>query len=191
MATATKKKGTGKKSGAKKTTKAKVEKAASTRPRHDREALMPQVVELRDEGELGWEKIASELGIDPGLARLLYMTAKVKPKDRIKGDDETIAEGIVEARDELKQSWGLIAARARLPESRVRRIYQETTGNSHQQGYKVVQERTAAKREAAGETKKASAKKSSAEKSSTAKAKKAAVTKNRKKKGGSGNPSKG
>ncbi len=178
MATKTKKKSSTKK-------KAVAKKAAATtessRTRHDREALMPQVVELRDSG-LGWEKIASELGIDPGLARLLWMTATVKPKDRIKGDEDEVAAGIVEARDEDKNSWGLIAARARLPESKVRKIYEETTGESHQQGYKVVQERTAAKATAKGEGKKGKA-------SSSNKAKKAAVSKNRKAKTGSSNPS--
>lgn len=177
-----------KKTTAKKTITKKAAPEKATRARHDREALMPQVVELRDEGELGWEELASQLGIDPGLARLLYMTAKVKPKDRIKGDEDEVAAGIVEARDELQQAWGLIAARARLPESKVRRIYKETTGNSDQQGYKVVQERAAAK--AATKSPKKAAK-SKAEKTATNKAKKKAVTKNRKSKTGSGNPSKG
>lgn len=168
----------------------KVAKAAAetTRARHDREALMPEIVELRDAGH-GWEKIAKDVGVDPGLARLLYMTAKVKPKDRIKGDDETVAAGIVAARQEDHNSWGLIAARTRLPESKVRGIYRETTGLSDKEGYAAVQARVAAKPAAAKTTK--SAKAAKVAKTATAKSKKASTNKARKAKTGSANPSKG
>lgn len=139
---------------------AKAIKKANTGIRHDRNKVMKETVRLRDEQNMGWEAIAAKVGCDPGLCRLMYMTAKVKPSEVIKGNPSTVAKAIIKARDEQLQSWGLIAARARLAESRVRRIYAEATGSSDQQGYRVVHERTKAKLAAqkAAKPKKAAAK---------------------------------
>lgn len=89
-----------------------------------------QIVELRNEGGK-WEEIAATVGLSTGKTMLLYMQATVRPKDRIKGKtDEELAAAIVSARDEDQLSWGQIMVRSGLPETRCRKIYEETTGTS-------------------------------------------------------------
>lgn len=130
------KKAGAKKTPAKKAPAAKAEKEPKEEgpsAREVREAryaeLTPQIVEARESGEK-WNEIAERLGIAEGLAMQLFNNDQVKPKDRIKGDEDEVAAGIVSARNDDQQSWGLIAARAGMPESRVRKIYRDTTGDS-------------------------------------------------------------
>ena len=113
-------------------TKNKVEETEpATRIHYTDPEFVEQVLNLRDEQEMKWDEIANELECQQGKAMMAYMVGTIPPKERIKGKtDEEIAEGIVAARDEDLNSWGRIAARAGIAESRVRKIYEETTGTS-------------------------------------------------------------
>lgn len=194
MATATKgksKKVASKKAAVKakkgKTVKKTAKPAAKSggRPRVDRAALAKKVVDLRDNGGLGWAEISAEAGADQGVCRLVYMQAKVPKSEVISGSDKEVAKAIVQGRDKLNQSWGYLAARSRLPQSKVQKIYTEATGNDWRQGYAAVQARVA---DAPAKPKKSTAK-AKAEKTASAKSRRSAVAKSRKAKKGSANPS--
>ena len=89
--------------------------------------FIAKVVPLREEQELKWGDIATELSCTPGKAMQAYMIHTVKPKDRIKGTDEEISSAVVAARDE-GASWGILIARTGLTEGALRNIYTEETG---------------------------------------------------------------
>lgn len=90
-----------------------------------------KVVELRDGQEMKWSEIADELNCTAGKAILAYEIVNMPAKDKIKTKDEDeLAAAIVAARDDDQDSWGRISARAGIPESKVRKIYEDTTGNS-------------------------------------------------------------
>lgn len=92
--------------------------------------LEDRVVELRDAGE-HWAAISEQLGIGQGRAWLLWTISKVPPNQRITGkDDDDLGAKIVKARDDQLLSWGTIAARAGIPESKVRSLYAKTSGVS-------------------------------------------------------------
>lgn len=91
--------------------------------------LTERVLELRSQDKT-WDEIADKLKITPGKAQFLKMCSDVKPKDRIKGTDDEIAAGIVAARNDDEQSWGRIAARAGLPEGKVKKLYESASGKS-------------------------------------------------------------
>jgi hypothetical protein len=180
----TKKKATSKKAPA----PAKAKKDKSGESREERKArLTAALVELiNDEGKT-INSAADALGIDPATANWLYTVASVKPKDRIKGSDEEVAARIVELRDVENTPWHHIAARAGLSISKTKAIYTETTGEDANQGHIAAQRRAAARAEA--EPKKVKAKTGSTKATSKDKAKN--VTKSRKAKKGTANPSKG
>lgn len=87
-----------------------------------------QVGEMRD-NEMSYEDIATELGISKGSVMMGALIAKVTPKERVKfKDDEDLGTQIVDLRDNEQVSWGMIAARAQVPESKVRKLYTDTSG---------------------------------------------------------------
>ncbi len=137
----TTKKTTAKKTAAKKTAPKKTAKKqpvakANTGRRHDRAFLMVEVPKLRA-GGMKWEDIAKQLGCAPGLCRLMFMWATVPANRRIKGSPEAVAKAIVEARKN-DEAWGFIAARAQMPEAKVRAIFRETTGKSDKESFRVM-----------------------------------------------------
>lgn len=164
----------GKKTAAKKTA-AKKTKSAGRKPKHDRKELGKQVDALIKEG-LAWNEIALQLGVDAGTARFAHDVFKVKPKDRITGTDAEIAKAIVAARDDENQAWGKIMARSGLGMGKVKAIYQEASGNSANQGYKVVQRRAALNGDGPAAKKKSG--KTKAKKSTKAKGRKPRKRKN-------------
>lgn len=90
-----------------------------------------QVVDLRDEQEMKWSEVAEALGCQQGKAMMAYLLATIPAKERIKfKDDDDLAEKVVAARDDDNQSWGYIAARAGVAESKIRKLYTEQTGNT-------------------------------------------------------------
>lgn len=94
-------------------------------------SLGQDIMKMRDDQGMKFQEIADDLRITPGKVHFLYACATVKPKDRIKwSDDDDLAAKIVDARDDDELSWGLISARAGVPESRVRKLYTDTTGKS-------------------------------------------------------------
>lgn len=91
------------------------------------EKLQSQVVAAFKEGDK-LSDVATKFHITPGKAALIKMQAEVKPKDRIKADnDKDLAKLIVAARKE-GASWGLIMARSGLGEGRVRSLYKSGSG---------------------------------------------------------------
>lgn len=95
------------------------------------ETLGQDIKTMRDDDGKKFSEISEELGIASGKVLFLYACASVKPKDKIKWKtDDELASGIVSARDDDGLSWGLISARAGVPESRVRKVYTDTTGKS-------------------------------------------------------------
>lgn len=94
-------------------------------------SLRKQVRALREEGT-PWPDIAGKLEISQGKAMLLDLESQIRPEDRISGDpdDTSFGKKIVKARDDQLLSWGQLMARTGLPESRLRKIYEDTTGNS-------------------------------------------------------------
>lgn len=123
---------------------AKVERGTRAEVHERRLATGARVAELREEGA-NWTDICEELSIDGGTARFALQCFQVRPKDRIKGDDESIAAGIVAARDEQLCGWGEIMARSGLGMGTVKRIYTDATGNEANQGHHVAQARAEAK----------------------------------------------
>jgi hypothetical protein len=98
------------------------------------ETLKPlgeKVVKLRNKDQ-EWSEIAESLEISAGKAMLAFEFATVEPKDKIKAKPESadMARAIVRLRDKEELSWGRISARADLPESRCRKIYEDTSGES-------------------------------------------------------------
>lgn len=88
-----------------------------------------KVQKLRDKGSK-WAEISSEVGVSQGKAMLAYMFVTTDDKDRIKfKTDDDLAVKVVKAR-ESGMSWGTIAARAGTPESKVRRMFEVSTGQS-------------------------------------------------------------
>jgi hypothetical protein len=89
------------------------------------------VVELRDEQEMKWGEIATELECTAGKALLAYLIATIKPKDQIKwkDDEDVLSAAIVKARDTDNLSWGFISAATRpyVAESKVRSLYTAAT----------------------------------------------------------------
>lgn len=90
--------------------------------------LGKQVKEIREsEEKKTWAEIAADLEIGTGKVMLAYNYASVRPKDRIK---DITPKQVVELRDKEKLSWGIISARSAVPESRLRKMYEDQTGNS-------------------------------------------------------------
>lgn len=85
-----------------------------------------KIVQLRNDGAK-WGEIAASLGLPGGKALLYYEIASVNPKQRIKN---AAPADVVRLRDEQGLSWGRIVALTMIPESRLRSIYEEATGNS-------------------------------------------------------------
>lgn len=133
MATATKtKKAPAKKAAAKKApdTKKETKNRAIRMPERDLD-LAKQVAELRNsDPQPKWSEVAEQLGISQGKAMFLYEVSKVRPKDRIKWEDEDdLAAKVVEARNE-GLSWGIIMARTGLGEGVVRKAFERGGGGS-------------------------------------------------------------
>lgn len=93
------------------------------------EEFKAQVVALKDDEELTWAAIAEQLECGQGKAILAYMRATVQPGERVKWSSEAdLATKVVSMRDEDSLSWGVIGVRLGVSESRVRKIYSDTTG---------------------------------------------------------------
>ncbi len=94
----------------------------------DKELQKQVVSKLKGGAKLA--EVASELKITPGKAAFLRMCAEVKSADRITADDDkALAKKVATARKE-GNSWGRIAARAGIPEGKVKRMYEQATGKS-------------------------------------------------------------
>jgi hypothetical protein len=101
---------------------------ADERAARDKE-MGETIVERRNEGEK-YAPIAADLGITVGKAIFLYECATVEPKNKITfRTEEDLGKKIVAARDK-GLSWGRIAAYSGVPEGRVRKVWEETTGQS-------------------------------------------------------------
>jgi hypothetical protein len=81
------------------------------------------VVKLRGNEGLKWDEIATRLNLAPGKAMYAYMVGTATPMKTVN------PAAIVKAR-EAGESWGIISARASLPEGRVRKMFEEATGKS-------------------------------------------------------------
>lgn len=104
----------------------------------DLSELGEKVQPLKDDKGMNWADIAEKLKVHPGKAMLAYLVVNVKPSERIKGkDDKELAKAIVAARDKEKLSWGVIAARADIPESRVRSLYRSVKGDDADRGNRI------------------------------------------------------
>lgn len=128
-----------KKAGAKKVPAAKKaaakKAAATTEEMSTREAqraanleVGEQIVEMRDNQELSWADISSQLEIGQGKAMLLYMYASVADEDRITAPNEdSLGKKIVKARND-GLSWGQIMARTGLGEGKCRSLFEAASG---------------------------------------------------------------
>jgi hypothetical protein len=87
-----------------------------------------QVVKLKKAGS-DFAEIAEQLDISVGKAKLFYLVGQTDPADRFEAkNDADLAKRVVALRDKDKLSWGIISARSGVPESRLRKIYEDTTG---------------------------------------------------------------
>lgn len=132
MPTATKK-AAGKKAAPAKKTAASKRAAASVEAESNGRVgpdlkLAQRIAKMRDK-EMSWREIADELEIGTGKAMLLNMYARVDDDDRITGNDKQVAKAVVKERDS-GYSWGALQARTGLGEQRLRKIYEEETGES-------------------------------------------------------------
>lgn len=90
--------------------------------------LANRIKKMRDNDQ-SWREIADELEIGTGKAMLLNLYARVDEDDRITGTDAAIAKKVVKARND-GYSWGALQARTGLGEQRLRKMYEEETGES-------------------------------------------------------------
>lgn len=103
--------------------------AKKTAKKTTEETEFEAVLRLRDEEGKPWAEIAEELGLNQGRCMSLYMTASVKPKDRIKfDDDDDLAKQVVRLREKDLLSWGLISARSGVGEGKLKRLFEEASG---------------------------------------------------------------
>jgi hypothetical protein len=93
--------------------------------------LGTKVAKLRDKDPApSWKDISTTLEIGQGKVMLAYLFHTTDPKDRIKGrNEDELAKNVVKARDG-GLSWAIISARAGIPESTARGLYEKTTGSS-------------------------------------------------------------
>lgn len=91
-------------------------------------ALAKKVAKMRDNDQ-SWADIAAELEISAGKAMLLNMYARVDDDDRITGNETQIAKAVVKER-KAGYSWGALMARTGMGEARLRKMYEEQTGES-------------------------------------------------------------
>jgi hypothetical protein len=93
--------------------------------------LQKQVVRMRDKEEKPWHEIAGETGESAGKCMLAYEMAHLPASEKVTAKtDAAMAKEIVRLRDKQGLSWGSIVARTDIPESRLRSIYEATTGQS-------------------------------------------------------------
>lgn len=144
---ATARKATGRKQATGKAATAKAAKSNGRVSTIDPRDLQVQakVAELRAKGK-SWTEVCEAFKVstgNKGRLELAYFYSLVKPKDRIKGDDDEVASAIVEARED-NQPWGLIAARCGMPEGKVRKLFESASGKSAK-GLNVASKRKAAR----------------------------------------------
>ncbi len=96
--------------------------------RSELRTLGEKISKLRADG-VKWGEISDEVGLPQGKAMFALMCFEVKPKDRILGDEEAVAKGIIAAREE-GLSWGIIAARCEMGEGKVKDLFSEHSGTS-------------------------------------------------------------
>lgn len=137
---------------AKKAKTAAKPKATSTKRADSRandKAQMEKVVSLRADGK-SWGEIGKALSITAGKAAFLHLVSEVKPKDKIKANnDSELAAHAIKLRLE-GLSWGVIAARAyhlNVPEPRLKALAQKhaTAAQKRELGKNVASKRAAAK----------------------------------------------
>jgi hypothetical protein len=87
-----------------------------------------QVARMRDNGQ-SWAEISEELEIGTGKAMLLNLYARVEDEDRITGTEAQVARQVVKVRND-GYSWGAIMARTGMGEQKLRRMYEEATGET-------------------------------------------------------------
>lgn len=87
-----------------------------------------QIAKSRDNGS-SWADISEEFEMSTGKAMLYNLYARVDDDDRITGTDAAVAKAVVKERN-AGNSWGVLSARTGLPESRLRKIFEEQTGES-------------------------------------------------------------
>lgn len=90
--------------------------------------ITKRILALRTEGK-NYTQIAKELGTTSGRVKFIEMCATVTDAERITFEsDQDLGAKIVQARDTGHLSWGVIAARTGVPEGRVKRLYETTSG---------------------------------------------------------------
>lgn len=90
--------------------------------------LAKKVAKARDEG-VAWADIVEEHEISTGKAMLLNMFARVEEEDRITGTPAQVAKKVVKERNN-GYSWGALMARTGIGEGRLRKMFEEETGES-------------------------------------------------------------
>lgn len=110
-------------------TKTKAKKNTSDWRELDQDDLDAAIVKARDEDELSWGEI-KEMSGGMALGKLMfrYDCATVEEKDRIKFRSEADLPAKIKEARENNLSWGLIAARAGLPPSKIRKLYEDEYG---------------------------------------------------------------
>jgi cyanate lyase len=91
--------------------------------------LAPKVLQMRNDGK-SWSDIKAKLGVDQPKGQVLIKMASVKPKDRIKADNEKdLAKKVVAAR-KSGLSWADIAVRAGITMGKVKTLFEQGGGGS-------------------------------------------------------------
>lgn len=90
--------------------------------------LEDEVVRLRDKENKNWSEIAEELDIGQGKAMFLYMKVNAEPLTF--KDDADLAKKVVALRTGKEpESWGLISARSGVSEGKLKKLFEEASGN--------------------------------------------------------------
>jgi hypothetical protein len=82
-----------------------------------------QIVRLRKNEGLKWEEIAARMNAGAGKCMFAFMVGTSEPM-------KTVNPAAIAKARSAGESWGLIAARASLPEGKVRKMFEEATGKS-------------------------------------------------------------
>jgi hypothetical protein len=110
--------------------------------------LAPKILEMRNNGA-SWSDVKAKLGVDQPKGQVLIKMAAVKPKDRIKADnDKELGKAIVAAR-KSGLSWADISVRAGITMGRVKALFEASgggpAGESRVKAEKPAAAKTAAK----------------------------------------------
>ena len=93
-------------------------------------AFVKAVVKARDKDGLKWDEIAEQMESTPGKCILAHMYGTLPDEDKVTGTMAQRSKAIPNLRDKDLLSWGQISVRVDMPESRVRAVYRDLTGNN-------------------------------------------------------------